>query len=232
MINANNRPPASRPQAADVTRRSDAEVSTLRARAKTAIMRWVDEAAAPAGVRAAMSRAVDAMLVELAERDAWSEVMTVVLADTAGLDFALRGRTWRAYPCETMLAVTTIVPGWARGWRDVIPDETARDHLTWFLHYARQYVHRSRVARILMAAWDPDGRVLHPFGPGGTNQFYSPGFRPAPSVARMLDKAEREARVHWGRRPGNVGSVRFGRRRTHSTPRSMRPSSTSSAPSR
>jgi hypothetical protein len=62
-----------------------------------------------------MSRAVDAMLVELAERDAWSEVMTVVLADTAGLDFALRGRTWRAYPCETMLAVTTIVPGWARG---------------------------------------------------------------------------------------------------------------------
>jgi len=181
-----------------VTRLSDAEARTLRARAKTAIMRWVDDAAAPAGARAAMSRAMDAMLVELAERDAWSEVMTVVLGDTAGLDFALRGGTWRAYPCEPMLAITTVVPGWARGWRDVIADETARDHLTWFLHYARQYVHRSRVAKVLMAAWDRDGRVLHPFGPGGTNQFYSPNFRPAPSVARMLDEAEREARVHWG----------------------------------
>ena len=74
-----------------MTRLSDAEARTLRARAKTAIMRRVDDAAAPAGARAAMSRAVDAMLAELAERDAWSEVMTVVLGDTAGLDFALRG---------------------------------------------------------------------------------------------------------------------------------------------
>jgi hypothetical protein len=190
--------PASGLRAKDVALRSDAELRTLRARAKTAIMRWVDDAPAPAGARAAMSRAVDAMLAELAERDGWFEVMTVVLGDTAGLDFALRSRTWRAYPCETMLAVTTVVPGWARGWREVIPDETARDHLTWFLHYARQYIHRSRMARILMAAWDRDGRVLHPFGPGGTNQFYSPGFRPAPSVVRMLDAAEREAKARWG----------------------------------
>lgn len=202
MAHATPQTPAFGSQAGHLARRSDAEIRTLRAKAKTAIMRWVDDAAAPAGARAAMSRAVDAMLAELAERDAWYEVITVVLGETEGLNFALRGRTWRAYPCETMLAVTTVVPGWARGWRDVIPDETAREHLTWFLHYARQYIHRSRVARILMAAWDRDGRVLDPFGPGGMNQFYSPGFRPTPSIARMLDEAEREAKNHWGAATG------------------------------
>lgn len=186
-----------------MTKLSGPETRVLHARAKSAIMKWVDEAGAPAGERAVMSRSVDTMLTELAARDTWFEVMTVALGETDGLPIALRGRTWRAYPCAELFAVTTIVPGWARGWRDVIPDNTARDYLTWFLHYARQYVHRSHVAKVLMAAWDWDGTVLHPFGPGGTNRYYGPMI-PAPAIVRMLEIAEQDARAAWGAPSGEV----------------------------
>lgn len=166
-------------------------------------MRWVDDAAAPTNTRATMSRSIDAMLAGLAERDSWFEVMTVVLDNTANLPIALRSTTWRAYPCKETMAVTTVVPGWTRGWRDLIPDETAREQLTWFLHYARQYVHRSRVAKVLMAAWDRDGRVLHPFGPDITSRFYGP-IIPAPTMTRMLDVAERDAKAQWGDPAGEM----------------------------
>lgn len=92
--------------------------------------------------------------------------------------------------------VTTIVPGWAGNWRANLVDEIARDHLTWFLHDARQYVHRSHVAKVLMAAWDRDWRVLHPFGSAGMSCHNGP-LGPAPSMRAMLDEAEAEARRAW-----------------------------------
>src|SRR3546814_7144940 len=136
----------------------------LRAHTKARMLRYYDRAAAPASVRKGMAAAIDSMLAELPKRDDAREAMTVTLDETKGLDYLIGNRRWRAYPCKSVLAVTTIVPGWTRGWRSLISDEIGYDEITWFLHFARQYIHRSHVAKILMICWDRDSRILHPFG--------------------------------------------------------------------
>jgi hypothetical protein len=160
-------------------------------------MRWFDQMSAPAKAREVFASSVDAALVELSNRDAWFEVMTVALGGTENLDIRLDGKTWRVFPCADMLAVSTVVPGWARGWRSIVSDDVSYDQLTWFLHYARQYIHRSQLAKVLMTAWDRDGRVLHPFGPKGRSRFYGP-YEPAPSMREMLSESVSAARADWG----------------------------------
>jgi hypothetical protein len=137
------------------------------------------------------------MFDELPNRESWFEVTTVTLGDTKGLPLIVRSRTWRTIACLDMLAVSTVVPSWALGWHAIIPDEPARDILTWYLHYARQYIHRSHVAKVLMIAWERDGRVLHPFGRWGAREYYGP-VAPAPSLTRMLDIATEYAHKQWG----------------------------------
>lgn len=182
-----------------MTSLSAQEARRLRAKAKSAILRWSDTTTptTAASARAVLSCSIDKMLAELPNRDAWFEVRTVLLGETHDFPFAVRGATWRAYPCADMLAVTTVVPGWAHGWRPLLPDEAAYDTLTWFLHYARQYIHRAHVAKILMVAWDRDDRVVHPFGPKGTSRGYGP-WGPVPSIAEMLDEAEADAKREYG----------------------------------
>jgi hypothetical protein len=89
------------------------------------------------------------------------------------------------------------VPGWTSNWSRIIRDDGARDTLTWFLHYARQYIHRSQVAKVLMIAWEKDRRVLHPFGGEIARQIYGP-LVPSPSLSRMLGIAEAQAHAQWG----------------------------------
>lgn len=150
-----------------------------------------------------MARSIDLVLEELPTRDAWFEVMTVSLGKTKGLMSTFGGRTWRVFPLSEMLAVSTVVPGWARGWRHILVDEVPYDQFTWFLHYARQYVHRAQVAKVLMFAWDRDGRALHPFGPAGMSRIYGPHV-PAKSLPAMLASAVNDARAQFGRPAGDI----------------------------
>ena len=173
------------------------DTDTLRIRAKSTILRWFDKLSPPAGARATFSLSIDTMFTELAKRDDWFEVLTVKLDEARSLPIYLRGATWRAYPCASGLTVSTVVPGWAKGWRQLLKDELSYDNLTWFLHYARQYIHRSHVAKLLMAAWDYDGRVLHPFGSDIMFQQYNP-YNPASSMKQMLDDAVLSAGNRWG----------------------------------
>lgn len=176
------------------------EVDSRRARVKASILRWVDRSSGSARHRATMSSAIDVMLAELPNRDRWWEVMTIALDDTADMPISLRAASWRAYPTTDMLVVSTLVPGWSRGWHRLLPDEEAYDALTWFLHYARQYVHRSHVAKVLMVAWDLDGRILHPFGPKASGRLHA-DVGPRASARRMLEEAEMEAKRMWGADP-------------------------------
>ncbi|MGI4811913.1 MAG: hypothetical protein ACRYGG_01020 [Janthinobacterium lividum] len=145
-----------------------------------------------------MARSVDLVFDELPTRDMWFEAMTVGLGKTKGMRSTFAGPTWRVYPCADVLAVTTVVPGWAQGWRQILADEVAYDQMTWFLHYARQYIHRAHVAKVLMFAWDRDGRVLHPFGPVSMSRTYGPQVR-AETMRTMLRNAVNDARSLLGR---------------------------------
>jgi hypothetical protein len=137
------------------------------------------------------------MLDELPRRETWREVMTVALSDTNDLPIVVRSRYWRTTPCADLLAVSTALPGWSRRWSAVIPDDFARETLSTFLHYARQYIHRSHVAKVLMIIWEKHQRVLHPFGDSIMYQFYEVDGVP-PSLTKILDAAGDGARERWG----------------------------------
>ena len=109
----------------------------------------------------------------------------------------MKGRDWCARPSGKGLVVTSIVPGWNFGWRDVLEDEIAEDMLSGLGHYARQYIHRSNIAKVLMAAWERNGLVLHPFGEGLNFQRYS-DFQPRITHVEMFAAAERSNAARWG----------------------------------
>jgi hypothetical protein len=173
-----------------------AALARLSAHAKARMLRYYDRAAAPASVRKGMAAAINSMFAELPQRDNAREAMTVTLDDTTGLDYLVGGRSWQAYPCKDALAVTTIVPGWTRGWRHLISDDIGYDEITWFLHFARQYIHRSHVAKLLMICWDRDSRILHPFG----SQFMSRHHwkcRQRPERS-LIEESKADAQLQWG----------------------------------
>lgn len=176
----------------------------LQAAAKSRLLRWFDSLSAPPDARSAFSSSIDRVFDELPKRNDWFEVMTVVLGGTKNLRIAARQATWRLVPCTEGIAVVTVVPNWAKGWRPLINDDFSYDTLTWYLHYARQYIHRSQVVKVLMIAWERDGRILHPFGHASQNQLYGPVI-PAPSMKTMLDVAVEAAQNSWGSAANQTG---------------------------
>jgi hypothetical protein len=95
------------------------------------------------------------------------------------------------------LVVSSVVPGWGFGWSKVFTSENVYNVLSWFLHYARQYIHRSDVASALMIAWEEHGKVLHPFGSRAMQQRYGPVI-PMSSIDHVLDISKESALACWG----------------------------------
>lgn len=144
-----------------------------------------------------MLSAIDQMFDELAKRDDSFEVTTVVLSNSDKLPLEVRSHTWRTVPCTDALAVSVILPLWTRGWSDKIQDEDARNTLTLFLSYARQYILRSYLAKILMIAWEHERRVLHPFGDQAITQYFWHDTSKFSATA-TLNAAQVEAQSRWG----------------------------------
>ena len=165
-------------------------------RAKTRIAHWSDIVSYPSAIRAALLRGMDGIHRELPEREAWAEVLTVELDGGGGLPIRIDEDRWRVTPSKHHLAVSTVLPAWGFGWHKVFKTPEVYDTLSWFLHYARQYVHRSIVARVLMIAWENHGTILHPFGSNTTLQRYGPVI-PMKSLHQALDTAEQHIVAQW-----------------------------------
>lgn len=166
------------------------------ARAKSLILKWFDDSGQPAEMRGKLSSGVDRFFNEIARRASWSESMTVLLGDPSTPRFQASGRDWRAIPCRGGLAVSTVVPGWGFGWSDILREKYVEEVLSWLGHYARQYVHRSHVAKALMIAWERDGTVLHPFGSETSRRIYGP-VGPSTPPKKVLARAVKEAATEW-----------------------------------
>jgi hypothetical protein len=139
-------------------------------------------------LRVKVLQGVEVIARELPKRHDWFEVMTVGLDGGGNLPILVQAPNFRAYPAGEFLGVSTVVPGWGFGWQTFFEDEEVYDILSWFLHYARQYIHRSNVARVLMIAWEEHSRILHPFGSRGGSMRYN-SQRPMASVQAALDEA-------------------------------------------
>lgn len=171
--------------------------SELVTRAKTRVACWFDLAEEPASLRPKVLSGIERIASELPRRSNWFEVMTVGLDDSASLPIHVETPQFSAFLCSKCLAVSTIVPGWNFGWRKVLKNDEVYQILSWFLHYARQYIHRSYVARVLMIAWEEHGKVLLPFGSRSIDNRYGP-IVPMISAKQSLETARLEALKEWG----------------------------------
>jgi len=148
-------------------------MTVARARAKSVILAWFDKGQPSKPERQRFARDIDRFFETIAARPHWRECLSTLLDDKGQANFTMGGRDWRARPSGAGLVVRSIVPGWNFGWRAIVKDEVSYDILSWLGHYARQYIHRSNIAKVLMAAWEQEGLILHPFGEGLLIQRYS-----------------------------------------------------------
>ena len=165
--------------------------------AKTTVSNWFDKSGEAASLRAPLLRGVTAFMEEVQRRDHWSECQTIILGDASAPALLASARRSRITPCKDGLAVSTIVPGWGFGWSKVLRDEYVCDTLSWFGYYARQYIHRSEVAKALMIAWETQSAILHPFGSRGSSWRYSPATSIV-STRVALDAAVSDIAREWG----------------------------------
>ena len=172
-------------------------MSNQTARAKSLILKWFDDSDQPAAMRGKLSSGIDRFFDEIARRDTWSECMTVLLSHHSTSHFRASGKDWRAIPCRKGVVVSTVVPGWGFGWRSILRDEYVYQILSWLGHYARQYIHRSHIAKVLMIAWERDGVIFHPFGSGSHYQRYGQKFSPTLPKKRVLDIAVKQSITIW-----------------------------------
>jgi hypothetical protein len=171
--------------------------SDLTGRAKTQVARWLDLTHQDISLRPKLLRGVDAIAREFPKRVDWCEVMTTALDCSGGLPIRIDGQRHCVFPCTDGLVVSSVVPGWGFGWHKVFKDEDVYNVLSWFLHYAQQYIHRSNIASVLMIAWEDHGKILHPFGSRGLGQRYRPVV-PMISVDRVLNISKQRALENWG----------------------------------
>ncbi|EHR05712.1 hypothetical protein [Bradyrhizobium sp. WSM471] len=165
--------------------------------AKTRVARWLDTTQHSAELRLKVLSGLDLISKELPARRDWFEVYTVALDGSSGIDVLIESKGFRAFQCRDCVAITTIVPSWANGWSKILKDEEVYQILTWLLHYARQYIHRSYVASVLMMLWESNQRVLHPFGSRAIKNYYGQ-VRPFESAESALAEAQTSAIAVWG----------------------------------
>ncbi len=173
-------------------------MTVARARAKSLILAWYDKGQPSVPARKRFARDIDRFFETIATRQHWRECRSTLLEDKGQANFTMAGRDWRARPSGEGLVVTSIVPGWNFGWRDIFEDDVSYDILTWLGHYARQYVHRSNIAKVLMAAWEHGGLVLHPFGKGSSCQRYGDLDQPV-TTREIFARAEQSIADQWSR---------------------------------
>ena len=139
-------------------------MNDARARAKGLILQWHDKRSPKPADRPRLARNIDLFFDTIEQRNSWRECLTVLLGDREAATFFADGSGWRGRPTGKGLAVSSVLPGWNFGWSSLLKDKESHAILSWLGHYAHQYVHRSHVAKVLMAAWERDGLLLHPFG--------------------------------------------------------------------
>lgn len=189
-------------------------MSKVRARAKSLVLAWYDKGRPSPRARQRFSHDVDRFFEALASRNYWRECISTLLDDDGAADFSIKRPGWQALPSCQGLVVSSVVPGWGSGWRSVFEDDESYDVFSWFGHYARQYIHRSNIAKVLMAAWERQGLLLHPFRSTSISLRYR-GERLGSPIKSILGAARKEALEHWGApRPATVFRSKWAMRNT------------------
>lgn len=166
-------------------------------RAKTIVAQWLDKIGTDATDRSSILAGLDAVRAELPRRDDWRDVRAVLLGGTRNVTATVDFDSVSAHSLPDGVVVATIAPGWGTGWHQTLRNEAAYDVLSWLLHYAEQYVHRSQMLKIILPLALEGQVVTHPFGPIQGTTRYGPIF-PFPGSAAALADALAHARS-WSR---------------------------------
>jgi hypothetical protein len=154
---------------------------------KNRFSRWFDLTSPDKRLRKQLLTGVENVGEELAKRQDWYEVITTQIELNSTLSIRHEDSSGQVFASPNALWVTTITPGWAYGWRPILKNAEVYDTLTWFLHYARQYVNRSNIARVLMLAFNSCGEVLSPFASRSIQEKYH-SEHPLPPVNVLFER--------------------------------------------
>ena len=141
--------------------------------AKTRVAHWLDSVSVSADERRATLAGFDVMRRTLPQRESWREARAVWIGGTQGLIAESRHGRVMVGSTKAGLSVGSVMPGWGYGWSNLIKHREAYDTISWFLHFARQYIHRSDVLGVLLAVYDETAEAFHPFGAIGHFSRYS-----------------------------------------------------------
>lgn len=173
-------------------------MNNAKAKAKTLILRWYDEGFEEPKSRQRLSAGIDRFFCEVSNRETWLECISTILGDAQAPPLLASGPMWGVRPCQMGIAFSSVVPGWGYGWQSIFKDEDVYDILSWLGHYARQYIHRSYIAKVLMIAWEQHGTILHPFGSINSSTRYG-AVRPATTPKAALEAAIKEDELSYGK---------------------------------
>ncbi|MCJ2006456.1 hypothetical protein [Methylobacterium sp. J-092] len=174
--------------------------------AKRKLAEWSDSAGIKKQLRPQLLGGLERVMHTLPERREWFEVQSILIGKSIEVSLRLEEPHFRAFTSRRGVGVTTIAPAWNVGWGQVLKRPEVYEVLSWFLHYARQYVHRSRVAAVLMAALERNGQALHPFAAEAIYQRYGPT-QPMTTVSAVLNEGRDMALRQWGRNSGRIPQV-------------------------
>ena len=175
--------------------------------AKHRLAKWFDshQGMSPS-LRPKLLAGLERIMQELPSRADWFEAQTVLLDNSAGISLQVETKRVFAFTTKRGLGVSTLAPAWHISWSQILRDKDVYHILTWFLHYARQYVHRSGIAAVLMAALEKHGRALHPFSNASQFQLYGP-IVAMKSEHEALSFARSQAIATWKSNPGRAPSL-------------------------
>lgn len=118
---------------------------------KSKFSQWVSEVH-PNLNRATFKASLNTILeAHIPDQDQFPQFIIRDLLDSKDIDYRLFDTELLVFPYNSSLFVATIMPSWDRGLKKYCRNEDVYDVISWFFHYASQYVARSRMINIISA---------------------------------------------------------------------------------
>ncbi|RDE34151.1 hypothetical protein DV713_08610 [Parageobacillus thermoglucosidasius] len=120
---------------------------------KSKFCQWAQSNLPDKSVRKFASSLNQVLNKHIPDSDNFSQFMIRNLVDSKGLNISLIGEEIIIAPDNNRenLFVGVIMPSWDRGLRHICKDEHVYDAISWFFHFASQYVARSRIVDVIAA---------------------------------------------------------------------------------
>lgn len=158
-----------------------------------AFSQWAHDGGVPRRVRRRFTPALRRCIANLPSRDTSGEIQFAEILGSDGMDMQVATPSvyvarYTTPSGDDRLGVATCAPFWSRGWRGMLKDEDLYDPISWFFHFAAQYIRRGRALAAVFSLDCAYDRAFDFRGP--TMQFarFMPSCAVVPSKVAALER--------------------------------------------